>query len=277
MMKFFVSKTGLASAVVSIGLVAGLLWQTASMRAELQRLRQEKKALTDQVARLASQQRSVPAPTVPRRVTSDSGSALPKPDPASIRSLEEKDELIAALRQEIASAKAAESDLQTSLHSLQSQTALRDQQAQDQLAAEQARHKQGLADAEHSLELAQNSLKQEKARTGELESSNAALKAQMGVAAKSAQAVDLMAQLSEITRQRESCIREIASRYRDITSQYSSLTGALEGRQNQQIAPWNSAELSRIQSAITSGEEDLRRLDELNARAALVEKKLAKH
>jgi len=276
-MKFFVSKTALASAVVSLGLVAGLLWQTASMRAELQRLRQEKKALTDQVTRLASQQRSVPAPTVPHRVTNDSESGSPKPDPASFRSLEEKDESIAALRQEIASAKAAESDLQTSLLSLQSQIALRDQQAQDQLAAEQARHKQDLAGAEHSLELAQNSLKQEKARTGELESLNAALKAQIGVAAKSAQAVDLMAQLSEITRQRESCIREIASRYRDITSQYSSLTGALEGRQNQQIAPWNSAELSRIQSAITSGEEDLRRLDELNARAALVEKKLAKH
>jgi hypothetical protein len=136
---------------------------------------------------------------------------------------------------------------------------------------------QTLVDADHSLELMHNNLKEEKAKTSELESSNATLKAQIGVAANSPRTAELLAQLNEITRRRESCIREITSRYRDVTSQYQSLTGALAGRQNQQIALWNSAELSRIQSAINSEEDNLRRLDELNAQTALVERRLSKH
>jgi len=50
----------------------------------------------------------------------------------------------------------------------------------------------------------------------------------------------------------------------------------MAGRQDQQITPWNSAEVSRIESAISSAEDDLRQLDALNAQASLLEKKLAK-
>jgi hypothetical protein len=270
------SKVALGAAVLSTGLAVGFAWQAVSMRAELQRLYQEKKTLADQVGRLAAQQQSAPPPTALCRQPGDSETSPSKPDAALVRSLADKEESITALQRDLASARARVGELENTLLTLQSQAASREQQLHEQFAAERASHNQMLVDAQHSLELVQNNLKEEKAKTSELESSNATLKAQVGAAANSPRTAELVAQLNEITRRRESCIREIASRYRDVTSQYQSLTGALAGRQNQQIAPSNSAELSRIQSAINSEEDNLRRLDELNAQAALVEKRLAK-
>jgi DNA repair exonuclease SbcCD ATPase subunit len=276
MINFSMSKIALGAAVLSTGLVVGFAWQAVSMRAELQRLYQQKKALADQVGRLMAQRQSAPPPRALRRSPDDSETSTSKPDAALVRSLADKEESITTLQRDLASTRGRVSELENTLLTLQGQTASRDQQLQQQFAAERASHNQ-LVDAEHSLELARNDLQEEKAKTSELESSNATLKAQINASASSPRTAELLDQLNEITRRRESCIREITSRYRDVTSQYQSLTGALAGGQNQQIAPWNSAELSRIQSAISSEEDNLRRLDELNAQAALVEKRLAKH
>ena len=275
-MNVSISKVALGWAVLSTGLAVGLVWEEMSTWAELQRLRQEKKVLTDRFVRVIAQPRSAPPPTSLPSSPKDSDSTPPKPDPKLVHSLAEKDELISRFQEDLASARSKVTQLENALLTLRGQAAFQEQQAREQVASQRSSHEQRLADTEHSLESAQNSLKEERAKRGELESANTSLRAQVAAGANSPRSPELMTQLSEINRRRESYMREITSRYRDIFSQYRSLTGALAGRQDQQIAPWNAAELSRIQSAISSEEDDLRRLDELNGQAALLEKRLAK-
>jgi chromosome segregation ATPase len=265
------SKAVLGWAVLSTILAAGLAWHDASMRAERQQLQQEKADLNNRVVRLTAQVRSTPAAAPVTRPANASEPAPAKPDPA----LYEKDQSISMLRQEAASARDKISELENTLLTLQSKSALQDQK-REQLLSAQASCDQRVADLQHSIELAQVSLQEGKAKLSSLEAANATLKSQVAAAAHSPQTSELLAQLRDIDRRRATQMREIVNRYRDIGSQYRSLAGALAGRQNQQTGPWNSAELSRIQSAISSEEEGLRQMDELNDQAALLEKKLAR-
>lgn len=278
-MRFSVSKAALAAALLSTGLAVALLWQVRSLGRERAQLQQEKQNLAGQVKRLEALQKSAAAELLSRRQPSEVETAPTKaePDPALLRSMDEKDASIAMLRQDLATARAALGDSQNAFSSLQAQSAAQRQQNQEQLAAERDHNSAALADLTRSLTAAESSLKQEQAKVAELQAANSTLKKQAESNLSSARSADLVSQLSDINRRREPLIREIASRYRDISSQYRSLSGAFDGRQNQQIAPsWNSAELSRIQNAIASQDEDLRRLDELNAQAALIEKKLGR-
>jgi chromosome segregation ATPase len=276
MMSSSMSKAVLGWAVLSTILSVGLAWHDASMRAERQQLQQEKADLNNRVVRLTAQVRSTPAAAPVTRPANASEPAPAKPDPALLRSLDEKDQSISMLRQEAASARDKISELENTLLTLQSKSALQDQK-REQLLSAQASCDQRVADLQHSIELAQVSLQEGKAKLSSLEAANATLKSQVAAAAHSPQTSELLAQLRDIDRRRATQMREIVNRYRDIGSQYRSLAGALAGRQNQQTGPWNSAELSRIQSAISSEEEGLRQMDELNDQAALLEKKLARH
>ena len=66
-------------------------------------------------------------------------------------------------------------------------------------------------------------------------------------------------------------------RYRDITSQFRAMSGMLgSSRDSNTSSPFTDAALTRIQSAVTSADDDLRQLGELNAQARQLEKKLAK-
>lgn len=270
------AKAVLGWAVLSTVLAAAFAWHDVSMRAERQRLQRENATLRDQVGRLVVQVRSAPAAAPVGRSSIVPEPAAAKPDPTLLRSLDEKEQSILTLRQDMASARGKIGELENALLTLQSQGALQDQQHQ-QLVAAQAACDQQVAGLQHSVELAQTSLQEGKTRLTGIEAANATLKTQLAAAAHSPQTSELLAQLRDIDRRRATQMREIVNRYRDIGAQYQSLAGALAGRQNQQAGPWNSAELSRIQSAISSEEEELRQMDELNDRAALIEKKLAKH
>jgi chromosome segregation ATPase len=74
-----------------------------------------------------------------------------------------------------------------------------------------------------------------------------------------------VSQLEDINRRRDAFLTSILRRYRDVTDQYRALAARLENP-GEGSAPTGS-ELSRIQSAISMAEDDLRQLNGLNAQA----------
>jgi hypothetical protein len=63
-------------------------------------------------------------------------------------------------------------------------------------------------------------------------------------------------------------------RYRQITEQYRSMAGMMQTQRTDAPAA-GSADLARIQDSIAMAEEDLRQLNNLNAQALLIQKKMA--
>ena len=82
---------------------------------------------------------------------------------------------------------------------------------------------------------------------------------------KIARVTQSVSQLEEINRRRDAYLTSILRRYRDVTDQYRALAARLENP-GEGSAPTGS-ELSRIQSAISMAEDDLRQLNGLNAQA----------
>jgi hypothetical protein len=91
---------------------------------------------------------------------------------------------------------------------------------------------------------------------------------------KVAQLQQLAAELQEIHQRREVYLNGILRRYKQITEQYRSLSGVLQAQRTEAPAG-GSADLARIQDSIAMAEEDLRQLNNLNAQALRIQKKMA--
>jgi chromosome segregation ATPase len=83
----------------------------------------------------------------------------------------------------------------------------------------------------------------------------------------------MLRELEEINRRRETYFTSILRRYKEVTEQYRALATRLESARDNVAPP--GPELSRIQAAVASAEEDLRQLATLNAQAARIQQKLA--
>jgi cell division protein FtsB len=269
------SKTALAWAVVSCALLVATVWERVSQQRQLRELEHEKTVLAGQVTQLKAQRLPVPAPAPnvpaepPPREESTSNSE-------NSRALALKDESISTLQSDLATSRARVTELENTVLTLQTQNAAIDQQKRDELAANEASCNQRVSAIQQSLDTLQADLATEKSKTAELQEAKTKLQTQIATPKRPAADAELMAGWRDLTRRREAYLRSVARRYRDISSQYRAFSAALSGRQEQQTGPWNSPELSRIQGEITSAEDDLRQLDQLNDRAALMEKELAK-
>jgi hypothetical protein len=71
-------------------------------------------------------------------------------------------------------------------------------------------------------------------------------------------------------------LNSIIRRYREITGQFRAMTGVLDSSHGSDSGSFSGVALSRIQNAISLTEDDLRRLNEMNAQAHQIENKLAK-
>jgi chromosome segregation ATPase len=270
------SKTVLAWAAVSSALLLALVWQRVALKRDVRELESDKAALTAQITKLKAQ-----PPPAPVQVEKAPESPAPcekaaTEDDARVRELALKDESITKLQNELAVTRARVGELENTVLNLQNQSAATDQHAREQLATAETNCTQRVSRIQQSLDTLQASLNAEKSRTAELQAANTSLHSQLSTSKRAAADADLIAGWRDLNHRRESYLRAITRRYRDISAQYRSFSGALSGRQEQQTGPWNSPELSRIQSEITSVDDDLRQLDQLNDRAALMEKELAK-
>jgi chromosome segregation ATPase len=94
-----------------------------------------------------------------------------------------------------------------------------------------------------------------------------------GAAQKIAQLQQLATELQDIHQRREVYLNSILRRYKQITEQYRSMTGVLQGQRTDAPAV-GGTDLARIQDSIAMAEEDLRQLNNLNAQALLIQKKM---
>jgi len=135
-----------------------------------------------------------------------------------------------------------------------------------------------LASLKQDLESAQADAQASSQRMAVIEADNARLN-NTNIAA-STRAVDLaqiIVQLQDLDSRRDALLTSILRRYRDITSQFRAMSGQLgSNRDSNTSNPFTDAALTRIQSAVSSADDDLRQLSELSAQARQLEKKLAK-
>jgi chromosome segregation ATPase len=150
--------------------------------------------------------------------------------------------------------------------------------------AEQRRQKEGeewqsqLNALKQDLESTQAELQGSRLRLAGLQTDNAKLKADTSAgAAHAAELGRAVAELQDLDSRRDALLTSIMRRYRDITSQFQAMSGMLgSSRDSNSTSPFTDAALTRIRDAVSSANDDLRQLSELNAQARQLENKVAK-
>jgi chromosome segregation ATPase len=143
------------------------------------------------------------------------------------------------------------------------------------LAGSEADLKENLAAANTTLDVLQKELKSSRDGATQVQIAYQKLRDQSGGdAQKIAQLQELATELQDIHQRREVYLNSILRRYKQITEQYRSMAGVLQTQRTDAPAA-GSADLARIQDSIAMAEEDLRQLNNLNAQARLIQKKMA--
>jgi len=232
-------------------------------------LGQLRAALREEQARnrapAASPAEAEPAPP-PGRSSASDRSALAERD-ASIRQLSrELEQAQAEIARLPAQLQSAVQEKQTAQSSAGEDFQKREQKWRDRLDALRQQLDSARAEAQAARE-----------RAASLDADNTKLKSASGtVSAQAAELRQATAGLQDLDRRRDGYLNSIIRRYREITDQFRAMTGTLDSSHGSESASFSGIALSRIQNAISLAEDDLRRLNELNAQAHQLENKLAK-
>jgi multidrug efflux pump subunit AcrA (membrane-fusion protein) len=188
---------------------------------------------------------------------------------------------IERLDHELAEAHAASSALQAQLNSVNDQNTQAQATARDTLQKQQADSQAQLDDLQKKLTAALTESDIARQRALALEADNAKLKTDNDAfSSKGGDTARIMANLEDIGRRRDAYLTSILRSYRDITSDFRAMTGMLDMSHDANHEPGGGAcggeMLGRIQTAVSSAEDDLRQITELNDRAQKLEKQLPK-
>jgi chromosome segregation ATPase len=251
--------------IASLGMILRLSWRLAALErlraADRQSLRELQQALRQREPQKTPAEAESPTPP------SDYQAALAK-----------RDATIERLNREL-------SEAQANIMDLQAQLLNSSEENEKALASADERHQKEQADLQSQLDALKQELQSAQAesqasrqRLATLEADNAKLKSDNNAAsARAAEFARLVAQLQDLDSRREAYLTSIMRRYREITSQFQAMSGMLgSSRDANSASPFSDAALTRIQSAVSSADDDLRQLTELNAQARQLEKKLAK-
>jgi len=143
------------------------------------------------------------------------------------------------------------------------------------LAGSEADLKENLSTANQALDALQKELKSSRDRVTQVELAYQKLRDHGGADThKIAQLEQLASDLQDIHQRREVYLNSILRRYKQITEQYRSMAGVLQAQRSDAPAA-GTADLARIQDSIAMAEEDLRQLNNLDAQARLIQKKMS--
>jgi chromosome segregation ATPase len=258
--------------IVLLGAAAAVIWQTHANRQQAVRLAQlsaETERLRGRVAEL-TRAGSVPAGApAPAPATESHG-------PRTLNPAINPEDAIAMQRLKLSLA-----DANASIARLESRADEAEAQIQNlrldnkRLAGSEADLQENLAAANQAVDTLQKELKSSRDRATQVEIAYQKLRDQSGGdAQKIAQLQQLATELQGIHQRREVYLNSILRRYKQITEQYRSMSGVLQAQRTDAPAA-GSADLARIQDSIAMAEEDLRQLNNLNAQALLIQKKMA--
>jgi DNA repair exonuclease SbcCD ATPase subunit len=188
-----------------------------------------------------------------------------------------REAIIERLDRELAETRATITDLQSQLAGANDQHAKELEGAAERLQKQQADSQAQLEDLQKKLDAALAGTEVARQRVAALEADNSKLRSD--AATDAARATDYsrtLASLQDLNRRREVYLTSILRRYRDITSEFRAMSSMLDTSRDQTSSACSGAVLSRIQNAVTSADDDMRQLTELNARAQKLEKQLQK-
>ena len=256
--------------LVVLAAAIAVVWQARLHRqaaAQAAQLSAENARLRQRVAELSRAPVATPAEPAPPAASGPRRALQPASNPKDAIAIER-------LKLSLADANAAIARLETRAGEAEAQ-------AQNlgldnkRLAASEADLKENLSAANQALDALQRELKSNRERVTQVEIAYQKLRDQGGAdARKLAEVQQLAGELQDIHKRRETYLNNILRRYRQITEQYRSLSGVLQAQRTD--APGaGSADLARIQDSIAMAEEDLRQLNNLNAQALLIQKKMA--
>jgi len=260
-------------AIVLAGAAAAVAWQARVNRQQTARLAQlsaENQRLRERVSEL-ERTGAVPA-----------GAPVPAPVaqnqnvPRAAKPAANPEDAIAVQRLKLSLA-----DANASIARLESRADDADAQIRNlrldnkRLAGSEADLKENLAAANQAVDTLQKELQSSRDRVTQVEIAYQKLRDQGGGdAQKIAHLQQLATELQDIHQRREVYLNSILRRYKQITEQYRSIAGVLQAQRTDAPAT-GSGDLARIQDSIAMAEEDLRQLDNLNAQARLIQKKMA--
>lgn len=264
---------GAAAAV----LLAALVWQThrlAGLQAAAARLAAENQSLRERAEKAERENAALrtlagipPAPAAHQTVIPDRRPAPSAADPAQAR-------LVLELRENLKNAGAAISELETQIGSLEEKLKKAVDENQ-RLSAEEKELRERVDTTVRLVDAVQAELKSRNERLLQLELANRKLRETSDAASQRAtQAAQALREIEEINRRRETYLANILRRFRELTDQYRALAVRLDNaREGAAPAP---GELSRIQTAVSMAEEDLKQIASLGAQAARAQAKLGK-
>lgn len=260
--------------MVVLGCAAvAVVWQTRAYRRQAARLEQmsaETERLRGRVAQLTrtgAVPAGAPAPAPPVESQNAPRSAKPAVNPEDAIA-------IARLKLSLADANAAIARLESRADEAQAQ--IHNLRLDNQrLTGSEGDLKENLAAANQAVDVLQRELKSSRDRVTQVEIAYQKLRDQSGGdVQKIAQLQQFATELQDIHQRREVYLNSILRRYKQITEQYRSMSGVLQTQRTDSPAA-GSTDLARIQDSIAMAEEDLRQLNNLNAQARLIQKKMA--
>ncbi len=191
--------------------------------------------------------------------------------------LTKREAVIERLDQELAETRANLSDLQTQLSNSNQQNAQALADAEARLEKQQTDSQAQFDDLQKKLDAALTQADIARQRAAAVEADNSKLRTETATATTQSNDVShTIASLQDLENRREVYLTSILRRYRDITSEFRAMSSMLDTSRDAGSGACSGAALSRIQNAVTSADDDMRQLSELNARAQKLEKQLLK-
>ena len=254
------------------------IWQTRQLDAARLRESEDSASLKQLRVRLREAGLHPPAASVP------APGEPPAPSSAPPRASNKAPYLLAQREAEIGHLQRELNETHVALHRLEARAASFDEEraqsaatANDRFTTAQNDSNARLDDLTRQLRAAQNEAQSARQHLADFQAAADKLKStQSATAAQIAESARLLATLQDLNRRRDGYIASILRRYRDLTEQFRAMSGVLASSRDQNSGALSESGLTRIQSAISQSDDDLRQLNDLNARALQVEKKLAK-
>jgi chromosome segregation ATPase len=266
--------TAFAVAILSIGGI--VYWRTVASRATVTDSEVWHQTEADLRARLAEAENRLQALGQPIPVPSSSQSAnAPRTgSPSTQYPRREADlaELVRLKDEQLSKSESALADLRAKWTELEQRLASLQDQDRHLRETEAALRKGIDANTEQIFAL-QEANRQKDARSAQLEASLRSLKTESEQNVRSLQRVRTLSEdLEDLARRREAYITNILGRYREATDSLRTLSLQLENRTDGSSA--GRTDISRIQTAISSAEEDMRQLRSLSTRSRQLQKEL---
>lgn len=269
-------KSWLAALAVTVLAIGGLVyWRTGAAGNNAAEAEAWQRTEADLRARLAEAEKRLQALGQPLPAPNPTQPATPaQPGAATSYSRREADltELIRLKDQQLNKSETALADLRAKWIELEQRINTLQEQDRQLRETETALRKNIDENTEQIVAL-QEAGRQKDARLQQHESTLKALKADSDRNARSLQRVRALSEdLEDLARRREVYITNILARYREATDSLRTLSLQIENRT--EGVSIGRTDLSRIQSAITSADEDMRQLRSLSTRSRQLQKEL---